>query len=211
MKLIKNSLLTLLLLSVFALAVYGQAFPVRTSNVFPGVTISSTTGCIIWTGSTQICNVADGVIKITNAAGTGFGLRAQGTSSADIRNVANNGGGTIGINQINLAGSAYTNSTTPSTSAGFGTGEAFGTGARAAAWTLTIGTGGTDSTGTLTLPSASNGWVCNVTDLTNNASFVTSQTGGTTTSATFKNYSRTTGLEVAWTAADLLSGSCVAY
>ncbi len=99
--------------------------------------------------------------------------------------------------------------TAPTIAAGFGTSPVVA--GTATAFTITVGTGGTDSTGTITFPAATTGWIVQITDVTNNASFVTSQTGGTTTTATIQNYSRTTGTAIAWTAGDVLRCTAVAY
>mgnify|MGYP001616944267 FL=1 len=64
---------------------------------------------------------------------------------------------------------------------------------------------------TITLPAATTAWVCQVQDVTTPASFIIGQTGGTTTTATITNYSRTTGLATDWTASDVLRVSCMAY
>ena len=74
-----------------------------------------------------------------------------------------------------------------------------------------MGTGGTASTGTVTLPTAAVGWVCDFHDVTTPASFVTEMTGGTSTTVTVTNYSRTTGIATAWAASDVLRAKCIAY
>lgn len=102
-------------------------------------------------------------------------------------------------------------STTPTVS-GFGTGAAVVASNGTAAFTINVGTGGAASTGTITLPAATTGWVltgCH--DVTNPDSFVTRQTGGTATTITVTNYSATTGLAIAWTASDILRCAAVAY
>lgn len=101
--------------------------------------------------------------------------------------------------------------TLPTISAGFGTSPTLTAANGTAAFLVTIGAGGTASTGTITFPAALTGWVVQLTDVTTNASFVTSQTGGSTTTATVQNYSRTTGLGIAWTAGDVLRCTAVAY
>jgi hypothetical protein len=100
--------------------------------------------------------------------------------------------------------------TAPTITSGFGTTPAIisnGT----IAMRITIGSGGTDSVGVLALPAAARGWNCFAQDLTNPNSFVTAQTASTTTSASFQNYSRTTGAPIAWTAGDVLSIIAIAY
>ena len=58
---------------------------------------------------------------------------------------------------------------------------------------------------------ATTGWVVDCHDVTTPASFITEQTGGTTATATVTNYSRTTGLAIAWTASDILRCAARAY
>lgn len=102
-------------------------------------------------------------------------------------------------------------SSTAPTISGFGTSPSVPSNNGTCAFTINVGTGGTASTGTVTLPAAATGWVCTAQDVTTPASYITSQTGGTTTTATFTNYSRTTGLATAWTASDILRVSCMGY
>lgn len=101
-------------------------------------------------------------------------------------------------------------STAPTIS-GFGTAPSVPSNNGTCAFTVNVGTGGAASTGTITLPAATTGWVCTAQDVTSTDSFITSQNGGTTTTATLKNYSRTTGLAVAWNASDVLIISCMGY
>lgn len=102
-------------------------------------------------------------------------------------------------------------SSTAPTVSGFGTSAAVVSHNGTCAFTVDVGTGGLASTGTVNLPAANVGWVCNAQDVTTPAMYITSQTGGTTTTATFTNYSRTTGLATAWTASDVLRVSCMGY
>ena len=81
-----------------------------------------------------------------------------------------------------------------------------------AAFTINVGTSCTGiSTGSITLPAATTAWVCHVQNVTTPASYIVGQTGGTATTATVTNYSRTTGLAADWTASDVLRVSCMAY
>lgn len=112
--------------------------------------------------------------------------------------------------QYNVNGVLHVSATAP-TVTGFGTSPSVPNNNGTSAFTVNVGTGGSASTGTVTLPAAATGWVCTAQDVTTPASFITSQTGGTTTTATFTNYSRTTGAAIAWTASDILRISCFAY
>lgn len=108
-------------------------------------------------------------------------------------------------------GTKLADSSTAPTLSGFGTSPSVVANNGTAAFTINVGTGGTASTGTITLPAASVGWVCHIQNETSPDSFITSQTGGTTTTATVKNYSRTTGAAIAWNASDVLRVMCRAY
>ncbi len=119
---------------------------------------------------------------------------AMATSSAVMT-----GGGVMLIS--NDAPVATTFCTSPSIPANNGPG----------AFTINVGTGCATSTGTVTLPAATTGWVCTFRDVTTPAANSPSQIGGTTTTATLTNYSRTTGLAANWTDNDILRASCFAY
>jgi len=102
--------------------------------------------------------------------------------------------------------------TAPTISSGFGTLPSIVKSNGTAVFTVNVGTGGTATTGVVAFPAASNGWACTVRDLTSNSSFVTDQTATTTTTVSVQNYSRTTGLPIAWTASDvILFSQCAGF
>lgn len=74
---------------------------------------------------------------------------------------------------------------------------------------LNVGTGGTSTSGTVTLPAAPHGWICIVNDVTTTSAtvFMTKQTASTTTSVTIGNFN-TSGAAAAWVASDVLNLSC---
>ena len=114
--------------------------------------------------------------------------------------------------EIRDAGNRLTllSNTAPTISSGFGTTPAI-TANNTSAFKIVIGTGGTASSGVITLPAATNGWIADANDVTNNALFVTSQSAETTTSVTLTNYSRTTGAVTPWTAGDEIHVRCAPY
>ncbi len=78
--------------------------------------------------------------------------------------------------------------------------------------TFSIGSSCTGiTTGVVGLPSANVGWNCSIKNMTTPASFIPQQTATTTASATFTNYSRTTGIAADWTASDVHQISCIGY
>lgn len=102
--------------------------------------------------------------------------------------------------------------TAPTISSGFGTSPSISANNGTASFRVTVGTGGSASSGVIGLPTAATGWNCFATDITTNSStvFVTKQTASTTTSATIGNFN-TSAAAAAWAASDVLAVSCFAY
>jgi hypothetical protein len=116
---------------------------------------------------------------------------------------------TSGVLAVNL----LMTTTAPTISAGFGTSPSIPNSNGTAAFTVNVGTGGTASSGTIGLPTAANGWVCNAFDFTSpttGGGYYVKQTGGTTTTAVLTGFN-TAGAATAWTASDVLRVSCFAY
>lgn len=101
--------------------------------------------------------------------------------------------------------------TAPTIASGFGTSPSIPNSNGSCAFTINVGTGGTATGGVLTMPAATTGWACHVTNLTSAASLTVDQTAGTTTSITLASYSRTTGLLTAFNASDILRVVALAY
>lgn len=105
--------------------------------------------------------------------------------------------------------------TAPVIAAGFGTGPSIVASNGTAAFTVDVGTGGTASSGVLTLPAATTGWACRVANLTalaaNTADAHTVQTATSTTSVTVQNQTISTGAALVWTASDVLQLMCIGY
>ncbi|WP_431207521.1 beta strand repeat-containing protein [Burkholderia cepacia] len=98
----------------------------------------------------------------------------------------------------------------PTISSGFGTSPSIVDSNGGAAFRLNVGSGGTASSGTVTLAAASHAWVCQAQDVTTTSAsvFVTKMTASTSTSVTFTNFN-TSGAAAAWAANDILYISCV--
>lgn len=107
------------------------------------------------------------------------------------------------------------NTTAPTIGSGFGTSPSIAANNGTAAFTVNVGTGGTASSGVITMPAATTGWTCTVTNRTgvaaNRADQHTVQTATTTTSVTVQNQTISTGAALAWTASDVLALACLAY
>lgn len=130
-----------------------------------------------------------------NAYGVRVGALAAGTAKYSFYGVdrIHTDGGLEGasLTLTSLAASA----TAPTIAAGGCTSPAVTWNNGTAAFKLTIGTSCTGiKTITLTLPAATNGWVCTANDVTTPASFVIAQHSSNTTTVVLGNYARTTGL-----------------
>jgi hypothetical protein len=80
-----------------------------------------------------------------------------------------------------------------------------------AVFTINVGTSCAAGTGTITLPAAVNGWVCDLHDVTSPGANNVVMTGGTATTVTVQNYSRTTGATTNFTSSDVIRAKCAAY
>lgn len=150
--------------------------------------------------------VAGGTTYAAQLGATG-GLTLGGPTGGD------KGTGTLNTKTAYyLNGTLLLSSTAPTVSSGFGTSPSVTASNGPASFEVNVGTGGTASTGVITLPAAPTGWTCQATDITTKSStvFITKQTASTTTSATFGNYN-TSGAAAAWVASDRLRISCMPY
>jgi hypothetical protein len=160
-----------------------------------------------------------GEIRAVNAAGTNT-YPLIGSNASNQVSIASGGAATILGGTLSVPGDVtqdavlLISSTAPTIGSGFGTSPSVA-GARTAAFTVNVGTGGTASSGVLTMPTATTGWNCHVENRTavaaNAADQRTVQTATTTTSVTVQNQTISTGAALAWTASDVLAFLCMAY
>jgi hypothetical protein len=181
-------------------------------------------------GDTTITRTAAGKLSLTGTTpmlqlgGTTSSFPALKQSGAEVLFRAADDSAYAGIQVsrvlIQLNGSlAFNNAiaftVAPTISSGFGTSPSIANNNGTAAFTVNVGTGGAASSGVIGLPTAANGWICHVTNLTavaaNRADQATRQTASTTTSVTVQNQTLSTGAALAWTAGDVLRVSCFAY
>ena len=149
--------------------------------------------------------------KNTGIANLNTNCEASNVFEGQIDNVSGSifSGTDLGVrrNVYQSANKIVVDSTTPTVSSGFGTSPVI-TG-QASSFQINVGTGGSASTGVVALGlTAPHGWSCSANDVTTPASNNTVQTGSSTTTATFTNYVRTTGVAGAWTASDTVEVSC---
>jgi len=110
---------------------------------------------------------------------------------------------------LSIGNNLVASSTLPTISSGFGTGPTV-TASNTFCFKIVVGTGGAGS-GTVTLPTAPNGWLAFAADVTNGNSLFLQLTGSTATSVTFTSYSVTTGAAANMSAGDVVLVNCIAY
>jgi hypothetical protein len=168
------------------------------------------TGTISTTWSTN--GTMFGVNTPSGFVGNLFDFQSAGTSRASLT-----AGGTLTATNVNAANSlqlngvTYSIKTAPTITSGFGTSPTVPLNVGTLVFTVNVGTGGTASSGVITMPAAPHGWACQADDITNNASSSTAESATTTTGVTLTNYSRTTGVATAWAASDIVQVSCLEY
>ena len=111
-----------------------------------------------------------------------------------------------------LAGVLMESAVAPTIASGFGTSPSIGVENGTAAFTVSVGTGGTASSGVITMPAAANGWACDITNNANQANAWTRRTSASTaTSLAIANYLVSTGALVGWGSGAVLIINCTAY
>jgi hypothetical protein len=102
------------------------------------------------------------------------------------------------------------NTGNPSIASGFGASPSVVSSNGTPAFTVNVGTGAAATSGALTMPTASTGWMCSVNDITTPATNLTRVTGTNATQVTVTNYNNA-GTITAWPASDILQFICHAY
>lgn len=161
--------------------------------------IGNSSGSKITTGASNVI-VGDSVASLTLTTGSNNIL--IGTSSLVDTTASSQS------NYINIGNALIGVAIKPSIASGFGSSPSVVSGNSTAAFTVNVGTGGTAQNGVVALGSAPTGWACNADDITTPATNSTRMISSTATTATFQNYSRTTGLAAAWAASDILAITC---
>ena len=110
---------------------------------------------------------------------------------------------------LSIGSNLVASTTLPTISSGFGTGPTILANSTFC-FKIVVGTGGA-ANGTITLPTAPNGWLAFAADVTNGSTLFLQLTGSTATSVTFTSYSVTTGAAANMTAGDVVLVNCIAY
>ena len=110
---------------------------------------------------------------------------------------------------LSIGSNLVASTTLPTISSGFGTGPTILANSTFC-FKIVVGTGGAEN-GTITLPTAPNGWLAFAADVTNGSTLFLQLTGSTATSVTFTSYSVTTGAAANMSAGDVVLVNCIAY
>ena len=102
-----------------------------------------------------------------------------------------------------------TTATLPTIASGFGTSPTISA-VSTFVFKIVVGTGGA-ANGSITLPTAPNGWLAFAADVTSGSTLFLQLTGSTATSVTFTSYSVTTGAAANMAAGDVVLVNCIAY
>ena len=110
---------------------------------------------------------------------------------------------------LSIGNNLVASTTLPTISSGFGTSPTI-LASNTFCFKIVVGTGGA-ANGTITLPTAPNGWLAFAADVTNGSALFLQLTGSTATSVTFTSYSVTTGAAANMSAGDVVLVNCIAY
>jgi hypothetical protein len=173
-------------------------------NGTSNISIGQGTTSKITSGSNNVV-IGPSVATTTMAGGSSSNILIGTSSAVDTPAAATS-------NYLNIGTGLIGTLTAPTISSGFGTSPTVPKGTSSFAFQVNVGTGGTANSGVVAFPvAAPNGYSCTVTDTTTPASFIVASLPTSATTATWNNYSRTTGLLTAWTASDILTASCFAF
>ncbi len=146
-----------------------------------------------------------GTLGTVNAIGSG----TQVFATPPVANPSFTGASLLG--SVKLGGKMLHSATAPVPSGGFCNAPVVNAANGTAAFAVAVGSSCAGSSGTLTLPAASVGWLCHFDDLTAPASNAPAMTGSTPTTVTVSNFSRTTGANNNWPSGEVIAGQCVAF
>jgi len=170
------------------------------ADYYHGSFFGAQTGGAITTGH-DVTFIGYNVGNTTFATGSDVTLIDSGANALDAAAAA--------THYLNVNNAFRARTTAPTVASGFGTSPAIAAGVSSAAFEVNVGTGGSASSGVISFGLAmATGYACHATDNSNPASFVEAVTIASASTVTVTNYSRTTGLAIAWTASDLLTMTC---
>lgn len=152
--------------------------------------------------------------RISVGVGDTLTMYASGVANTQMEQLSTTGTTVNGLKYgTSGAGKLAVSVTAPTIASGFGTGAAITANNGTASFNINVGTGGTASSGVVTMPSSTIGWNCIVTPASGSpqAGAITLSAASSTTSITISNYTLSTGAALAWGASTLLSVMCIGY
>lgn len=201
--------------------------PFFTSLTSAGDVTAGATGAFAWTGLSRITSPSDGVILLTNAAGTDFTRLQFGGTTSSFPSLQRSGTtlqvkGADGVAFAPFSAISYALGTpilitgTAPTVTSAGTSPSVTSSNGTATFRVNVGTGGTATTIVLAMPTASTGWNCNGSNITaaaanRNPTGILFQQSSTTTAATLQYQTVGTGAALAFVASDIVQISCMAF
>lgn len=167
-----------------------------------------------WTTSVKSIKANSANVTVTiSAAGTYLLDTAQGVQTTSTPRFAGIGLGVASAaNGIKLPNGVLISTTAPTIGSGFGISPSVPNNNGTAVFTVNVGTGGTATSGVVTMPAATTGWACTASPTSSpQAGAQTDSAPTSTTSITLTNYTLATGVALAWPASTVLEVICSGY
>ena len=142
-------------------------------------------------------------VMTVGSSGASISGSLSSTGAITSNSISNSGGYTQN-------GKLLLSSIAPTIASGFGTTPSIVNSNGTASFSVNVGTGGTATSGVITLPAATTNWNCAVVNPLSGAGTLTQQSAHTATSVTLTNYTISTDVAVAWTASYVIELNCVA-
>jgi len=192
----------------------------------PGMTVSGApyTAGSATTDFPQFYMNTTGASAVTtfSTSGSYIGINSASGFAGNYLTFHANGGGDVF--KVNSSGNVYATSLVNNTSGHIlwsatapvigtcGTSPSIVANNGTSAFTVNVGTGGTASTCTVTMPTATTGWGCSVSpNGAPQAAAITYSAPTSTTLITLTNYTLTTGVALAWPTGTVLNVNCTGY
>jgi hypothetical protein len=118
-------------------------------------------------------------------------------------------GNTENPSTLSLGGNLVASSTAPTLGSGWGTGATI-TASNSVCFKIVVGTGGS-SAGSITFPTAPNGWIVFAADITGGTTLFLQQTASSATSVTVTSFGITSGTASPMSAGDVILVNAFAY
>jgi hypothetical protein len=160
-----------------------------------------------------VADYATGNGRISVGSADTLTIYNGGIATTQLEQISSTGTTVLGLKYGTTgAGKLAASVTAPTIASGFGSSPSVTQNNGTATFLINVGTGGTATSGVVTMPAATTGWSCIVspTAAPQAAAIMYSQPTSTT-SITITNYTLTTGVALAWPASTVIAVNCVGY